>query len=225
MTVTFDVGAHEYRADGRPLTSVTTILKAVGYYDQHVYTDPKHRQIGSAVHTVCQLIDDGRYDPAGTHEELRPFGEAYQRFARDTGFRGLFWERSYGCPRTLVGGTFDVIGTSGDDEFWMLDFKKGNVPDLCPVQIAAYESLVETGIPVNCTQVDIFKSIRAPLRKKALRLEASGKYTLVSRTKRDVPYDDPRWRKVWMAAVTQYHTLKEYNRPMFGSGDHAMRRT
>ncbi len=208
MTVTFEENGHIYRADGRPLTSVTTILKAVGLYDSHQYTDPKHRMIGSAVHRVCQLIDTGRYDESATHEDIRPFGLAYQRFAADTGFKGLRWEQGFGDPKTGVAGTFDVIGTM-DGEYWMLDFKKGNVPDLVPVQLAAYESLLETGTPVR-TDLDVIAGIT--LRKKALRLEASGKYTLLSRTKRDVPYDDPRWKQVWRAAVCMYHTRKEYGR-------------
>lgn len=210
VTVTFEASDHSYRADGRLLTPVTTILKAVGFYDTHEYTDPKHKLIGSAVHKVCQLIDAGRYDADATHEEIRPFGEAYKRFAADTGFRGLFWEQGYGCQKTGVGGTFDTIGQS-DGEFWMLDFKKANVPDLCPVQLAAYESLTESGVPIN---LDIYLGVQkcTPLRKKALRLEASGKYTLLSRTKRDVPYDDPRWKQVWRAAVLTYQTKREYGR-------------
>ncbi len=212
MTITFSEAGHEYRADGRLLTSVTTILKAVGLYDSHQYTDPKHKHIGSAVHRVCQLIDTGRYDVAATHEEIRPFGLAYQRFAADTGFKGLFWEQGFGDPIMGVAGTFDTIGQV-DGEFWMLDFKKGNVPDLVPVQLAAYESLVAAAVPINAFSGDVQGwTHRTSHKKKALRLEASGKYTLLSRTKRDVPYDDPRWKQVWRSAITMYQVRKEYGR-------------
>ncbi len=207
--ITFSPELHEYRADGRLLTSVTTILKAVGFYDSHQFTDPKHKLIGSAVHKVCQLIDTGRYDADATHEEIRPFGEAYKRFAADTGFKGLFWEQGFGDPKMGIAGTFDVIGQA-DGEYWLCDFKKGGCPDLVCVQLAAYESLTECGAPVTPNLGNVH--ICTPLRKKALRLEASGKYTLLSRTKRDVPYDDPRWRQVWRAAITAYQVRKEYGR-------------
>lgn len=217
MNITFSAEGHEYRADGRLLTPVTTILKAVGFYDTHEYTDPKHKLIGSAVHKVCQLIDGGRYDADATHEEIRPFGEAYKRFAADTGFKGLLWEQGFGDPKIGVGGTYDVVGQS-DGEYWLVDFKKGNVPDLVPVQLAAYESLFETGIPVCPKEFPelhaktVFPPEPFKFKKKALRLEASGKYTLLSRTKRDVPYDDPKWQKVWWAAVVAYRIRKEYGR-------------
>ncbi len=216
--ITFDAPTHVYRADGRVLTSVTTILKAVGLYDTHEFTDPKHRMMGSAVHKICQLIDSGRYDEEATHEEIRPFGRAYQKFVADTGFKGLFWEQGFGDPTLGVGGTFDVIGQV-DGEFWMLDFKKGNVPDLVPVQLAAYESLLATAVPINAYLIDHAPAKwnikdwthRTSHKKKALRLEA-GRYTLLSRTKRDVPYDDPRWKQVWRAAVTMYQVRREYGR-------------
>lgn len=213
MTLSFDPETHEYRHGERRLASVTGILREVGLYDAHRFSKPQDRQRGEAVHLACRLIDAGTYDPASTHELIRPFAEQYQRFLDSTGFRALAWEVPMADVDLGVAGTWDTLGIGNVDELWLVDVKSGTVPNLVGVQLAGYEMLIRRG-KLICPDPDIQKVIEDSrnlhIRRKSLNLATNnGRERLRS-------HDERTWDQVWQAAVTIYNTKLKYGKESNG---------
>ena len=84
--LTFDPVAHRYTFDGKPVPSVTTVLKPLydfGAIDQAVLA--AKAALGTAVHVATELDDADDLDEGSVHELVRPYLEAWRLFRRETG--------------------------------------------------------------------------------------------------------------------------------------------
>jgi hypothetical protein len=76
--IQFDPETHSFSADGRRIPSVTQILKAGGWIDDHYYTE-QGRKRGENVHQATALLDQQILDWTSLSEEIRAYVEAYER--------------------------------------------------------------------------------------------------------------------------------------------------
>jgi hypothetical protein len=221
MAVWFDEKLHEYGDGRRKLPSVTGILRAVGLYSDYGFAASHHKFRGRAVHQGCAMIDQG-VDPHLTrypNEQLRVdieqgYWAAYRKFKARTNFQGRIYECPFVDPVGGYGGTPDVVGEC-DDEIWSVDLKSGTLPELVPIQLAAYRDLMTRGIPINAEHPGIgwLRSViesGRPILHKAVRLQKDGTDTLYSATTKGVSYDSPIWAARWRGALAVYQTRAEY---------------
>lgn len=228
----FDSRTHRYSYGGRILSSVTEILRFTGLYNDYTFAEDVHRFRGSAVHEACAKIDMGMKNvdviaPDNAGQELRQVAEdcnlgylpAFRAFKRATGFQGFVWECSWIDPVLGFGGTIDTIGMAGD-EIWMPDLKSGEMPVLIPAQLGAYEHLLRNGISVGKIPEWLGKILAAklPIKKKGLRLEKSGKWTLSEQTSKGRSYDDAYWGIVFRSALNVFNCRTEYGLTGLGYG-------
>jgi hypothetical protein len=76
--IQFDPETHSFSADGRRIPSVTQILKAGGWIDDHYYTE-QGRKRGENVHQATALLDQQILDWTSLSEEIRAYVEVYER--------------------------------------------------------------------------------------------------------------------------------------------------
>lgn len=222
--LSFTPSNHAYLCDGERLPSTTEILRAAGLASSYSFAKPIHRFRGSSVHHGCAIIDLGGeprvrlnplYERDPDHikvaQEIPVYWQAFRDAKRDTGFQGCIWECSFIDCAAGYAGTFDCAGyTDGGEEIW--DLKSGTMPPLVAVQLAAYWDLILRGSPVNPAHaglpwlVEVVRSGHI-VRRKALRLDKTGKYKIYSETNKGDHFDSPIWTDVWRAALLLYRLL------------------
>jgi hypothetical protein len=140
------------------LPSVTRVLKDLGlsYYPNATH---EHRQRGSAVHWMCELIDFHEWDPNDTREDLIPYGRAYERFLADTGFKPELSEWPLHCPRYLFAGKLDRWGHT-TNERWLVDIKSGTPPTSARIQVALYDYLLAQQPQGWCTDLRVVLQLK-----------------------------------------------------------------
>lgn len=141
---------HEYftqpgRDGGRPVPSVTTILRAVG-----VSADFEHvaaatlefsRQLGSAVHVDCHAFDDDDLELATVDLRVLPYLQAWTQFREATGLVPIARERRVYHPVYDYCGTLDGIFTGPGGQQVLIDVKTGDPEDAgAQFQTAAYQA-------------------------------------------------------------------------------------
>lgn len=225
LTASFNPATHEYRADGNLLSSATGILRAVGLYSDYSFAEDHHRWRGQAVHTGAALIDFGitpQLAPVPAHLQgvaddiVKGYWPAFRRWKERTKWQGVCWE----CPLVSAdgfAGTFDCVGRFGDSpELTLLDLKSGTLPPMVAVQLAAYDALIRTGVPVDPEHPGweyVRDAVRSgcPLRRVALRLERTGKDSMHSSTPKGHSYDDRMWEIAWRNSLSLYNLRSNYN--------------
>lgn len=138
--LTFREEDHTYALDGKPLLSVTTILRLAGLIsfdgvNPEVLQNAMAR--GSRVHRATELDDLGQLDIASVLEDDIGYLMAWQRFRRETGFRPEHVERRVFSHRYGYAGTLDRIGFLKRQR-WLLDVKTGIRHPAVGPQTAAY---------------------------------------------------------------------------------------
>ena len=167
----FDEPTHTYRVDGRVVPSVTTILKPLvdfGFVKAEVLE--AKRELGRAVHRVCELHDLGRLDPRSVHEKVGGYYAGYLKFLRDYAPKWEGIEERVYHPRFNYCGTLDRRGRL--EGFRAILDVKATVA-LSPVtglQTAAY---AEAYVAENPDAPGI-----PPHRRYALQLTPEGMYVL-----------------------------------------------
>lgn len=216
MNLSFNAKDHQYLAGNKRLSSVTEILRAVNYYPSYAGTDPKYRQLGSAVHHACQMYDMGIQPAVPYHPDVQARLNHYARFKADTGFQGHCWEVALADPDRNHAGMLDIIGTFNKktDVLFLVDIKTGTVPILgVATQLAAYLDLVRNGriIPIERhplmpLDVDTFKVFaeKGTFQRKSLQLTAED-YTLRS-------HDEHRWSAMWRAGLQVFNVWQEHGK-------------
>lgn len=231
MRLEFSAEKHEYYLDGRRVPSVTGIQRISGLVSAYSFDDPLHSFRGHAVHSGCALLDQGgdpwfgvegmdqrnpRYSEyvQVAHDINHGYLPAYRKFRERTGFQGFTYELGMIHPTLQFGGTLDVCGECGD-EIWLVDLKSGILPDLVPVQLAAYHMLIREGLPIDPEHPglgwlkEVVKSGRKILRK-AVRLEKDGTDTLFSFTSKRDHYDSRMFDVSWAGAISNYNLRAKY---------------
>lgn len=228
MSVSFNPTTHIYSVNGREVISVSRLLREMRIFDSYEFAAAYHRYRGHAVHHGCALIDQGQIPtlsiPANAPEEIRKaahdikhgYWPAFGDWKKQTGFQGRCYECPMVHPGLRVGGTFDLIGIARD-EIWLADIKSGEtLPKMVPCQLSLYELLARSGQPVDPQHPgwawvqEVLRSV-VPIKKKAVRLQRDGAYTMYSEESRTGrSYDDPYWSVLVRSALNLYTGLMEH---------------
>ncbi len=182
--IVFDALNHTYTEDKVSLPSVTTVLKAEGFYNVKVFTDGAAIR-GTDVHLITQQIDEGSTTlKSCSLHPLYPYAFAWDKFLNDTGATILFCEIMVGGKEQGCAGTVDrLVRIRG--QHYVLDIKSGAAMSWHAIQLAGYRHL-----------------LGKPLRRMCVYLKNTGKYTVVEHKNR---YDET----VWKAALISYRWKKE----------------
>ena len=206
-TLTFEPAAHAYAVDGRPILSVTAILKRVGLVDLSripIEALEQKRAIGQAVHEATHYWDQDDLVPGSVDPVVEPYLHAYRTFRAERGFTPHYLETRVHHPRYHYAGTFDRLGLiaspSGACTAVLLDIKTGD-PDLAcaNLQTAGYlEAYLQAPLPLPDVRT---------IDRWSVQLRSDGTYRL--RT-----YTDVRDRAVFLAAVqlANYMTFGAHQR-------------
>ncbi len=220
---TFDASRHEYRANGRKVPSVTQILRAVNLYGSYEFAKPEHRMRGVAVHQGCCLLDLGgtpQLGPVPSHLQdvadqiVNGYWPAFSRWRARSGFQGRIWELPMVDSVSGYAGCFDALGEIGDTVV-LLDLKSGTLPEMVPVQLAAYDDLIRRGTPTRSDHpgIEWLKAVvqdGRPFHRVAVRLERDGKDTMYSQTSKGISYDNPMWLSAWRSSLNLFNLRNQY---------------
>ena len=223
MNVSFNAKDHSYWAGSRKVSSVTEILRAVGLYDSYQFSEDVHRWRGTAVHQFCAILDLGGKPVLGpvapkfkqvAEDIVHGYGAAFAQFKKDTGWQGRIWECAFIDPVRSYAGCFDSVGEMGG-EYWLLDVKSGMLPEMVPVQLAMYWLLATKGQAVDEQHpgLEWLRAIiqsGAPVRRMALRLEKTGKYTVSTQTTKGEDYSAAKWLQVASSVLNVYAVKASY---------------
>lgn len=197
MTFAFDPVAHQYTLDGQPLPSVTQVTQILGGYE-HVPAEILARKaaLGTHVHQVCELHDNGGVEESSIFPEALPYFEAYKKFLAENPCRVLMNEQQLYSPQYRFAGTLDRVFEFSNPRngCWsagvpvLIDIK--TVASLMPttaIQTAGYRLLLPD-LVVPRTQV----------ARAALQLKKDGSY-------RVQPYTAASDQAVFLSALTITH--------------------
>ncbi|MEN6440510.1 MAG: hypothetical protein ABFD97_18200, partial [Syntrophobacter sp.] len=177
MSLTFDEATHTYRVNGRPIPSVTGILRAENFIDTAFFTD-YGRERGKLAHLAIHLLDMGELDEESLDPVLSPFVEAWKRFRADTGVEIIESEQPIVDPLRRYAGTPDKIAMLYG-KTTVLDVKTGTVSPWVRLQLCAY-----------CEAKGIY-------RRAAVQLNDDGTYKMHT-------YTDRQDFGVWNATLAVY---------------------
>jgi len=174
--LTFDEATHTYRLDNIMVPSVTQILKPLTS-EELAGVDPeilaKAGRLGTAVHQMTALHDQGDLDVEELHEALVPYLSAWISFKKQAGFKSECIEQMCWSDKYRYAGTVDRVGFIGNDCV-LLDIKTGTkVPDSIGVQLAAY------AMAWNESMIPKIK------KRLSVQLKGDGKYRMDWWTQKD----------------------------------------
>lgn len=135
----FDPVNHMYTLDGRPLPSVTDVLRDNRFINPEFYTE-EGRQRGAAVHAATHYDDLGRLKWSSLHSDLHGYVHSWQKFKATMQLNIIDIEVPRYHPLYLYAGTLDRRVLIGGYE-WILDLKTGKAPKWAAFQTAAYDLL------------------------------------------------------------------------------------
>ncbi len=182
--IVFDSLNHSYTEGEVSLPSVTTILKAEGFYDPRVFNEGAADR-GTLIHLITQQIDEVK---KGVKDfglnPLYAYALAWDKFKTDTGAEILDCEIIVGGKEQGCAGTVDRVALIRGQEY-VLDIKSGVPMPWHSIQLAGYKYL-----------------LGKPLRRMCVYLKDTGKYRADECKDR---YDET----VWKAALISYRWKKE----------------
>jgi len=177
--IQFDATEHRYYFGGNEMFGVSRIMTDLGLRKGGPWErDEVYRKRGHAVHLACRYVQEGTYSESGTHPKIVPFVRAYEDFLKQTGFKAILCEEPVYSKASSTAGTLDQFGMVGP-EYWLLDLKSGTLPAGVGIQLGAYRHMLR-----ECKGL-------VPDKAKAVRLEESGKFTLVD-------YSEQKWVNLWL---------------------------
>lgn len=186
MEITCDEN-HIYRVDGKICPGYSEIATATGLVKPY-NGDPWYGERGTAVHTICDLIDDDELDESsidgsdGT-TDLRGYADAYRKYLQDNEPKWDLSEQMLYHPVYKYCGTIDRVAF-----YSLIDIKTGKTAN--PLQLEAYAELLR----VNGYVID---------EMYFLFLREDGTYKL-----KEHKYDR-HLLGVWLSAVTIYNYKKK----------------
>lgn len=131
---------HSYELDGKPLVSVTRVIRDVLKGESEFVANQYAMDFGSCVHKTLELLDKnnlGEYD-----QRMQPYIDAWVKFKEDYNVKWMECEIPCASEIHRFAGTIDRIAGIGD-ELAIIDIKTGNSYKEYPLQTAAYKLLVE----------------------------------------------------------------------------------
>jgi len=178
----FDPEEHRFTAEGRPVPSVTGVLKDLGFIDTRWYND-EARDRGTYVHAACTFIDEERLNWKKVPEQYQGYLKAYIAWKDYTKFRIQSNEVLVSNREFWYAGWVDKVGILWRHKT-IIDLKTGGEADWHKLQSAAYGLCFP----------------RKPQRY-TLYLKEDGKYSMKASHDDEVDYWDWRcimrtyWRK------------------------------
>lgn len=150
----FDEKLHKYSMNGRPVPGVTDVLESVGISDFSFVNkaDLEYaKQRGTAVHSACEMHDNGTLEPESVDPVVSPYLEGWMKFKNDYDVEILENELRVYDPIYCYAGTLDKIAKIRVDFFGqkrvLIDIKSGGETRASPPQTAAY--LRASQYPIN----------------------------------------------------------------------------
>lgn len=145
--LTFEEETHTYRAGGRKIPSVTTVLYHM-LYKEELECIPRDaleaaRDFGVHVHLACDLFNAGQLDEESLSPALVPYLEGYKKFLAESGAKVIASEKRLFNPTYGYAGTVD-IECDWRNKIWSIDLKSGYVPWTVGLQTAAYAEASDT---------------------------------------------------------------------------------
>jgi hypothetical protein len=144
LTVIFDEARHEYYdASGKIYPSVTTVLKAGGVYNYDAVPEAQRTaamDLGTRVHWMLQLFDEGKLDTRKLRKPMRGYLKAWRTWKESSGFIVGRIEHRF-ISEFGYAGTADRLGAFSAAKHIpvLLDLKTGaSIPDWVKIQLAAY---------------------------------------------------------------------------------------
>lgn len=143
MIVNFDAERHEYSDEhGKIYPSVTQVLKAGGVFNGYAGISDEQRaaamDLGTRVHWMLQLYDEGALNVRKLKKPMRGYLKAWRTWKQYSGFIVAGIEQRFISPLGYA-GTVDRHGYIMHPHIpVMLDIKTGAIPDWVKIQLAAY---------------------------------------------------------------------------------------
>ncbi len=183
--IVFDALNHSYTEGEVSLPSVTTVLKAEGFYNPQVFTEGAADR-GTFIHLMTQQVDQGTKGLKDFNfSQLYAYALAWNQFKNDVGADILDCELIVGGTDQGCAGTVDRLARIRGKEY-VLDIKSGAVMPWHAIQLAGYKYL-----------------LGKPVRRMCVYLKDTGKYRAAECKNR---YDET----VWRAALVSYRWKKEH---------------
>jgi len=138
--LTFNPETHKYTFDGKPIPSVTTVLKSAGMIDfSHVSKSALDIacQFGTLIHSLTELYDKGELEESSIDAQAEPFFNGYLNFLDDIKPVFTYIEKMVYSERYWYIGTLDRIAVVGKD-IVIIDIKTGAPTKSHGPQLAAY---------------------------------------------------------------------------------------
>jgi len=192
--LTFDEENHLYCFEGKPVQSVTQILKSAGLIDDQWFTEAARRR-GQYVHEAAQYLDEEDLNWENVDPILQPYLRAYEKFKAETGFIPILIEKRLYNPTYQYAGTLDRTGVFKTRQEVLIDIKSGSVAPWAALQLAGYNECLPKKLP-----------------RFALQLNNDGTYKLYS-------FKDPMDHQIFLSVLAvvrwrQHHGgLKHGNNP------------
>lgn len=184
----FDEASHTYRLDGKPIPSVTTILKELSAREYRFVAPQLMADaawLGQAVHKVIELDVQGTLDEDTLDGTLIGYLRKWRQFLAQSGFQPLLSEQRVFSRKHHYAGTLDLFGML-HRRLAMVDAKRcAQVPRTAGPQTAAYETALRESHPeaiaAAAKAIDWKLSAPPPIDRYALQL---------------TPADNPGWQLV-----------------------------
>jgi hypothetical protein len=181
--LTFDEQAHRYTLNGRPVPSVTTVLRAV---IPHFDADDWYLQRGTAVHACAALIAQGKDFDADP--QINGQVAACRKFFADYRPTVLHVEQRVASTAYGFAGTLDLV-CAVDGEVFLVDWKS-TLTKTVQWQLGAYA----VGLKESCG-LSVKKGF-------GIELKADGTY------KAGETYDLTRAGREFLAFLGSYNAMK-----------------
>lgn len=160
----FDREPHRFKLDGRPVPSVTTILKRRGLIDDRWFDD-YYANRGRDVHLTCQLYDEHDLDEETLDPILAGYLEGWKRFLKENDVKILEIESPIYSVFQYAGILDRIVNMNIGGMIYtaIIDIKSGAVPWWVGLQLAAYKEGTQClldkhrkYLPVNRLAVQLF---------------------------------------------------------------------
>jgi hypothetical protein len=186
--IEFHEPTHTYKIDGRPVPSVTQILKAMNCVNTRWYTD-EGRERGKAIDTLTELHDGGELaiDAAEVYcPQYIGYAKAWIEFRKETGFVSASAQVIVGNATLGYAGTLDRRGSFLNLGLAtvLLDIKTGAREWWHPLQTEGYRQC--------CTGVEV---------RGCVYLGRNGRFKWVE-------HDDPADPAGWLTYLNAYNYRK-----------------
>jgi hypothetical protein len=190
--LTFSEQDHKYYLDSVEVPSVTRVIKEAGLMGDFCGGNESAMQMGSNVHLLLELEDDGQlgeYAP-----EYEPYLTAYRAFKKDTKAQVVEIEKRVCSETYRFAGTLDRVMDLPGIGRSILDIKSGSPSPSHAIQTSAYQ--LAFNAPLSYSNGGAHNRF-------ALYLNGEGKYKLEQ-------HKDRRDRAVFLAALTMWWYKSEH---------------